>query len=76
MNCVFYSGRIRTLVAMATSVFHRLIFGKVNIDNIFWFNGRYLEVIFTEIFSQSRFIWHLSKLLNVIGFQGDKKGKF
>ena len=26
---VFYSGRIRTLVAMATYSFHRLIMGKV-----------------------------------------------
>ena len=25
----FYSGRIRTLVAMATNIFHRLIMGKV-----------------------------------------------
>ena len=30
---VFYSGRIRTLVAMATYSFHRLIIGKVEIDN-------------------------------------------
>ena len=30
---VFYFGRIRTLVAMATSSFHRLIMGKVEIDN-------------------------------------------
>ena len=29
----FYSGRIRTLVAMATYIFHRLIMGKVKIDN-------------------------------------------
>ena len=30
---VFYFGRIRTLVAMATYCFHRLIMGKVEIDN-------------------------------------------
>ena len=30
---VFYSGRIRTLVAMATYSSHRLIMGKVEIDN-------------------------------------------
>ena len=29
--CVFYSRQIRTLVAMATSSFHRLIMGKVEI---------------------------------------------
>ena len=31
---VFYSGQIRTLVAMATYSFHRLMMGKVEIDNI------------------------------------------
>ena len=31
--CFFYFGRIRTLVAMATQSFHRLIMGKVEIDN-------------------------------------------
>ena len=30
----FYFGRIRTLVAMATKSFHRLIMGKVEIDKI------------------------------------------
>ena len=30
---VFYYGPIRTLVAMATYCFHRLIMGKVEIDN-------------------------------------------
>ena len=33
ISCVFYSGRIRTLVAMATYSSHRLIIGKVEIDN-------------------------------------------
>ena len=33
INCVFYSGRIRTLVAMATYSSHRLIMGKEEIDN-------------------------------------------
>ena len=33
INCVFYSGLIRTLVAMATYSSHRLIMGKVEIDN-------------------------------------------
>ena len=32
MQCVFYSGRIRTLVAIATYIFHRLIMGKVKMD--------------------------------------------
>ena len=30
-NCVFCSGRIRTLVAMATYSFHRLIMGNSNL---------------------------------------------
>ena len=34
-NCVFRSGRIRTLVAMATYSSHRLIMGKEEIDNFF-----------------------------------------
>ena len=33
ISCVFYSGQIRTLVAMATSSSHRLIMGKVEINN-------------------------------------------
>ena len=32
ISCVFYSGRIRTLVAMATYISHRLIMGKVEIE--------------------------------------------
>ena len=32
--CVFYSGRIRTLVAMVTYSSHRLIMGKVEKDNL------------------------------------------
>ena len=33
ISFVFYSGRLRTLVAMATYSSHRLIIGKVEIDN-------------------------------------------
>ena len=33
ISCVFYFGRIRTLVAMATYSSHRLIMVKVEIDN-------------------------------------------
>ena len=35
----FYSGRIRTLVAMATYSFHRLIKGKVEIGNFYCLIG-------------------------------------
>ena len=46
-NCVFKcSGRIRTLVAMATYSFHRLIMGKVEISD---FLSQYLD-FFTEMF--------------------------
>ena len=36
---VFYSGRIRTLVAMATYSFNRLIVGKVEIGNFYCLIG-------------------------------------
>ena len=57
INCVFYSGRIKTLVAMATYIFHRLIMVKVNIDNFFCFNGDiwnlFLQNCFVELPSKS-----------------------
>ena len=46
MNCVFfYFGwiHLRTLVAMVTSIFYRLIMGKVKID-IFCLNGDTLNL--------------------------------
>ena len=45
----FYSGRIRTLVAMATYSSHRLIMGKVEICNFFCLNGD-IWIFFTEMF--------------------------
>ena len=45
INCTFYSGRIRTLFAMATYIFHRLIMEKVKIDNFFLYQWGYLEFI-------------------------------
>ena len=38
-SCVFYSGRIRTLVAMATYSSLRLIMGKVEIDSFYCLTG-------------------------------------
>ena len=68
-SCVFYSGRIRTLVAMATYSSHRLIMGKEEIDNFFCLIGD-----ISNFFLQKRlfgspacFIQILSKLLNLIG---------
>ena len=49
INCVFYSGRIRTLVAMASYIFHLVIMGKVKIDN-FSISIKIFEFIFTEMF--------------------------
>ena len=43
ISCVFYSGRIRTLVAMATYSSHRLIMGKEEIDNFFLSHRGYFE---------------------------------
>ena len=45
----FYSGRIRTLVAMATYSSQRLIMGKVEIDIFFLSHWGYLD-FFTEMF--------------------------
>ena len=36
--CSLFSGRIRTLVAIATYIFHKLIMGRVKIDNFFCLN--------------------------------------
>ena len=38
-SCVFYLGRIRTPVAMATYSSHRLIMGKVEIDSFCCLTG-------------------------------------
>ena len=46
---VFYSGRIRTLVAMATYSSHRLIMGKVEICSFYCLNGD-IWIFFTEMF--------------------------
>ena len=46
-SCVFYSNRIRTLVAMATYNSHNLIMGKEEIDNFFCLIGDIL-IFFTK----------------------------
>ena len=74
----FYSSRIRTLVAMATYIFHRLIMGKVK-KAFFLSQFGYLEFIFLQkclLSSPLSVTWLLSKSLNLIGCQGDKNGKF
>ena len=49
ISCVFYSGRKRTLVAMATYSSTRLIMGKEEIDNFFCLIGDIWK-FFTEMF--------------------------
>ena len=74
----FYSGRIRTLVAVATYIFHRHIMGKVKIDNFSVSIGM-VGILFIQkclLSIPPRLIWFLSKSLNLIGCQGDKKGKY
>ena len=70
----FYSGRIRTPVAMATYSFHRLIMGKVEIGNFYCPIGdnRILFLQKCLLNSSPHFIRLLSELLNMIGCRGDK----
>ena len=50
-NCVFCSGRIRTVVAMATYSSHRLIMGKEEIY-LFFFLIVDICIFFTEMLIQ------------------------
>ena len=70
---VFYSGRIRTLVAMATYSFHRLIMGKVEIGNFYCLIGdnRILFLQKCLLNSSPQFIRLLSELLDMIGCRGN-----
>ena len=70
---VFYSGRIRTLVAMATYSFNRLIMGKVEIGNFCRLIGdnRILFLQKCLLNSSPHFIGLLLELLNLIGCQGN-----
>ena len=70
---VFYSGQIRTLVAMATYSFHRLIMGKVEIGNFYCLigNKRLLFLQKCLLNSSSHSIRLLSELLNLIGCRGN-----
>ena len=72
---MFCSGRIRTLVAMATDRLHKIIMGKVEIDQKICLIGD--SWIFLQKYllsSPQSFIRLLSKLLNLIGCKGDRKG--
>ena len=75
---VFYSGRIRTLVAMATYSFHRLIMGIVEIGNFYGLIGdnRILFLQKCLFNSSSHFLRLLSELLNLIGCRGNINSLF
>ena len=78
ISCVFYSGRIRTLVAMATYSYLRLIMGGEEIDNVFCLIGDIWKLFLQECLLSSplRFIRLLSKSVNLIGCRCGKKGQF
>ena len=75
---VFYSGRIKTLVAMATYSFHRLIMGKVEIGN-FYCLIRDNRILFLQkglSNSSPHFIRLLLESLNLIGSRGNINRSF
>ena len=69
----FYSDRIRSLVAMSTYSFHRLIMGKVEIGNFYRLIGdnRILFLQKCLLNSSPHFIKLLLELLHLIGCQGN-----
>ena len=75
---LFCSGRIRTLVVMATYRFHRFLIGKVEIDDFSCLNGDIWNLFLQKCLLSSplRCICLLSKWLNLVASQGNKKGKF
>ena len=75
-SCVFYSGRIRTLVAMATYSSHGLKMGKEDIDNFFCLIVDIWNFFLQKCLLSSllHFIRLLSKSVNLIGCLRSKKG--
>ena len=69
----FHSSGIRTLVAMVTYSFHRLIMGKVELRNFYCLIGddRILFLQKCLLNGSPHFIRRLSELLNLIGCQGN-----
>ena len=65
------------MVAMATYSSHRLIMGKEDIDHFFFLIVDICIFLQKCLFSSPlRFIQLLSKLVNLIGCRGGKKGRF
>ena len=71
----FYSGQIKTLVAMAAYCFHRLITGKVEIGNFYCLivDNRILFLQKSLLNSSPYFIRLLTILLDLIGCRGKIK---
>ena len=74
----FYSGQMRTLVAMATYIFHRLIMEKVEICKKILSQWRYLDFFLQKCSLRRplRVVYFLSKSVYLIGCRGGKKGQF
>ena len=74
----FYSGQIRTLVAMATYSSTRLIMGKEEIDNFFCLIGDIWKKKLQKCLLSCPlfFIRLLSKSVNLIGCRRSKKSQF
>ena len=76
-NCIVGSSRIRTVVAMATYISHRLIIGKEEIGHFIFLIVDICVFIQKYLFSSPlRFIRLLSNSVNLIGCRGGKKGRF
>ena len=58
----FYSGRIRSLVAMAIRFFHRLIMGKEKIDSLFLSQWGHLLFSLTEMFIEKSSKFHMASV--------------
>ena len=72
----FYSGWIRTYVAMEAYIFHRLIMGKMKIDIFCCLNGDIWNLSLQKYLLSSPlgFICLLFKSLNLNGLPGRLKG--
>lgn len=68
----FYSGRIKTLVAMTTLFSIDLETGKVKLDIFFFLHGDIWNLFYINAYLVVLYV----SSLNLIGCQGGKKGKF
>ena len=71
----FISDRIRTLAAIATYSFYRLIIGKVEIDNIFCLNGDIWNVLQKRLLNSPQCFISLVQIVVFDWLSGNKKVK-